>query len=154
MPTITLKSTVRRGKLAQVRVLNPDGSHNRAYRITEAEYAALALPGAGRPPGCTQQEWESNLAIAFGQDFEAGDCAVDAGGNLQIKLGELVTANDVEEAVIVIPSGSWSGTPPVVTIDAGVLAGLELNVDRNGNQKPIRVAVTSVVNGVVTWQRL
>ena len=158
MPTTVLIAEVRPQKYGLVTVFNPDGSLNREYKITGADYAALALPGAGAPPGVTKEEWEGGrsvrlkdgtparrpLALAAGKDYAVGDCAVQRDGTLRVKVMETILQGRVRELFLILKSSDYTGVPPAITVSPAVLARLD--------QAGKIAQIVSVVNGVVTWR--
>lgn len=152
MPSINLKAGATRGKYGHVIVRNADGSINREYKITGAEYSALALPGAGGPPGCTKAEWESGLAVAYGKDFDVGDIS-ETDGTIVIKTAERIVGGRIIESFLRLEKGEWSGEIPNISVDPLVLAGVKVRVDPEAVDKIAERAkvagIAQIINGVL-----
>lgn len=73
---------VTRTRGADRHIVVVTGTNARTFDITPAEYAALALPGGGRPPGTTRNEWESGRTRAYGG-------VPDYGGVNRLEHGEI-----------------------------------------------------------------
>jgi regulator of protease activity HflC (stomatin/prohibitin superfamily) len=134
---VTLSTGARRDKYGVVMALNPDGSVQREYKITEQELATLHQSGNGWPPGVTQKEWESGLACVVGKGMDTGDVAQNDDGSLLVKIDDALDAKTQRfvEKFVVVKSGDYLGIPPLVT--AKVTASLP-------------IGVTALVAGVLT----
>ena len=144
MPTVVLKANTAPQKFAVVTVWNSDRTINREFKISGAAYRALALPGAGAPPGVTPQEWESGRAVAVGKDFDVGDIEVSKDGSAQLKVAEQIAGGRIRELYLFLAPGEFTGLAPMITVAPATIAA----IDQRGNL----VQIVSVTNGVVTWQ--
>ena len=115
--TLTLSSS---DKYGVVTVVNPDGSFNRQYRITGAELSALQKSANGIPPGCTEKEWTTGLAVCAGKAFDVGDVSSQSDGSLIVKFGERVVNGVIVEDAGIVKPGDWFGVPPAVTVTGPV----------------------------------
>jgi hypothetical protein len=143
MPVLRLSATAAPQKYGWVIVRNVDGSINREYRITAAEYAALARKGAGAPPGVTDEEWSTGRAIAASKDYDVGDMDI-RDGVLRMKVAETVVNGQTIETFVRAGPGEFTGTPPNVTIAPSVLAAID--------QSRSPVIIESVDRGQVRWR--
>ena len=149
-PITILKTGASQGKYGLVRVKNGDGSFNREFKITAQELVTLQASGNGLPPGVSQQEWESGLAVVLGKDFETGDMKVYPNGTIKLKYRETqVNGRFIESWCILAPT-DYTGTPPNITITQTTLDSLVY--DRSLLGEPIvalNTRMVSIINGIV-----
>lgn len=104
-----------------VTVANPDGSVNRAYRITAEQEAAVRLAGAC-PVGCSLDEWKAGRVIVSGRPCEAGQAVVHANGWLLVNCGISESAGRVDVRHLLIPPQEWALEGSVVRLVPAVYA--------------------------------
>lgn len=157
MAQTVLKTGAAPQKYGVVTVFNADGTLNREFKITGAEYAALAQAGAGAPPTVTKAEWEATrsvllkdgrtalqpLAMAVGKDYDVGDIRQLPDGSVQMKVDERVVNGQFVESFTRIKAGDFTGTVPNITCAPTVISALD--------QSRSVIQIQSIVAGVVTW---
>lgn len=132
MPTIKLKD--KKTGFGVVRVLNPDGSLNRAYRITQAEVDAVNADPKGIPPGCTQEEWESGRAVLIGGVLDEGEWEIAPNGALRVCVSVQEINGEIRQRTIVLRPDEFTGEPSKA----------------NGTAK-LKGAADALVDGALTW---
>ena len=143
-----LKAEAQTSKYGLVRVYNPDGTHNRDYKITGQEYKDLAKKGANAPPNLTKKEWESGLAVAYGKDFDIGDIQEQSDGSLIIKMAEEVKQGRIVESFAYLTPDDWTGIAPNITITQKALDHIDdptKKMKKYTDKRPI-----SIINGELT----
>lgn len=132
MPSIKLKD--KKTGFGVVRVLNPDGSLNRAYRITQAEVDDVNASPTGAPPGCTKDEWESGLAKLYGGCLDEGEWQVRANGSLRVCVAVVESNGDLVSKMVELGSDEFTGEPAKAM----------------GTDK-LKGSADSLLDGVLTW---
>ena len=130
-------------------------------RLTALEYAALALPGAGPPPGVLKADWESQRVFAYGMDHSEGDIILAPDGTAVVLVQERAGATAFDRLWLRLPPAVFSGVVPDITIPALNLAPLNTaklaptTTAPNpwvGSLASTVVALVSLDTGVLTWQ--
>lgn len=112
-------------KWALVTVANPDLTINREYKITAAEAAAVASSVRGRPPGCTQAEWESGLVTITTRPLQPGLCRVLTDGTLMVNYGVESRLGKIKSDILRIPSWDYEVRGQVVFIEETLAASID-----------------------------
>jgi hypothetical protein len=98
-------------------VFNSDGTFNRETLMTQADYAALRVKGAGAPSGVQAGErW-----VAVGMRLDEGDCEVVNGELTIMDRKTSQSGQPTTRQILRFGSGAWSGAAPVVTITDTIL---------------------------------
>lgn len=142
VPGVRLTAGTSPQKRALVIVRNSDGTFNREVSLSSAQYAALAQPGAGAPPGVMTEEWTSGRAVAYGKDFDLGDAEVN-NGHLMICHAMQTVNGQTEEHYLSFAPGEWSGTLSTASVDPTLLASMPI---RGAGRRPISVHAGIVVS--------
>jgi hypothetical protein len=124
-------------------VFRSNGVEDRRFDITPGEYAALALPGAGRPPGVTSAEarrwfayggvpdYDGNVKLAHGeiaelsQHFELGVARRSDGRILKVVIPKDDVTISRGGGLTLTPRTSWPAETEIVSIESGVLRRLD-----------------------------
>jgi hypothetical protein len=143
---IVLKEKIRLAD--QYMTLNiVDGKITEGIELTRAQYEALALKGAGAPPGVSKTDWESGKVIA------AGGMPNYGGGKHSLELGEYAELAEVFVFGILrkTPAGVVKDTLriPKSKVTYSKTNGLTLT-KTSQDAWPDAAGIESVVDGVLT----
>ena len=148
MPTLNLTRLTGRNKFGIVRVFNQNGTLNRAFKINAQELDDVVHNRAG-PPNVTLDEWKSGRTFVYGKDFDVGEVERLPDGSAIVKLAERTVGGDVLEAFCRIDASDLTGSDATITVQGADLGKIRVLTTRRG---PILVNISSIANGVLTWQ--
>lgn len=119
------------------------GTNARRFDITAGQYAALALPGAGRPPGTTRNEWESGRTRAYGGVH-------DYGGTNRLEHAEIVEEADRFRLGVLRRDGrTIQVNIPLADVVVDRTGGLTI-VPKDLGGWPTDTDIVSIIGGVLT----
>lgn len=153
MALVALRAEAATGKYGLVVVRDPDGTINREYRITGAEYAALALPGAGAPVGFVRADVTAGRSwVAIGKDLDVGDVAVQPDGALLVKYAEDRVGARVVESFVRFEAGEWSGSrADLASVAPAVIANIRQVADPEARRVRGARDIVSLSAGVLVY---
>jgi len=134
----------------QYLTLNVDvnGKVTEGIELTQQEYAALALKGAGAPPGVSKADWESNKVCAAGGVRNYGS------GQRTLNLGEYAELSDRFEFGIVRKDlGGMKQTLEILKSKVTVSAATGLTLTKtSADAWPDGIGILSIANGILTTE--
>lgn len=153
MPTINLKLWDKKSATFAMMVVK--GKDSRAFRITIEQHAAIVTGGtsAAMATGVTQEEWETNLAIAYANGMEVGDVQIKSDNSTIIKIAEDTSKGDVVQDFMFfdpadipgIASAKSQKRADLISVSSAVLMAAAKNFK-------IVADVDSIEAGVLIWR--
>ena len=150
MPELVLKEKTRLADQYLTLNIDTNGKVTEGIELTQQEYTALAIKGAGAPPGVSKEDWESNKVFAAGGVRNYGN------GQRTLELGEYAELPDRFELggiTRTVGLAKITGTLEILKskVESSKTAGLTIT-KIEADAWPDGIGVLSIVNGILTTE--